>query len=217
MLNFSALLAICAGNSPVNGEFPSQRQVTRHFDIFFGPRLNKRLSKQRWGWWFKTPSCPLWHHCNDACQATLVTKIARSLAVMVSGERQRASQVLYREILYIEIRSWLSIKYTNIHKWPTHFVTYECTKLLCASPTKFYHDSFSFKENTYPVLNQRHISVDIRTAPFFTGASHARSRFSEPTLPQRAACCILSHVTFLLSPPGSFSGEPGLARFLFDI
>ena len=41
---------------------------------------------------------------------------------MVSGERQRASQVLYGEILYIEIRSWLSIKYTNIHKWPTHFL-----------------------------------------------------------------------------------------------
>ena len=52
----------------------------------------------------------------------VVTIIARSLAVMVSGERQRASQVLYGEILYIEIRSWLSIKYTNIHKWPTHFL-----------------------------------------------------------------------------------------------
>ena len=52
----------------------------------------------------------------------LVTIIARSLAIMVSGERQRASQVLYGEILYIEIRSWLSIKYTNIHKWPTHFL-----------------------------------------------------------------------------------------------
>ena len=97
----------------------------------------------------------------------------------------------------------------------TFFVTYECTKLLCVSPTRFYHDSFSFKENTYPVLNQRHISVDIRTAPFFTGANHARSRFSKLTLPQRTACCILSQVTFLLSPPG-FSGEPGLVRFLFD-
>ena len=108
----------------------------------------------------------------------------------------------------------------QIHKYTqmthTFFVTYECTKLLCVSPKRFYHDSFSFKENTYPVLNQRHISVDIRTAPFFTGANHARSRFSKPTLPQRAACCILSQVTFLLSPPGSFSGEPGLARFLFD-
>ena len=32
---FSALLAICAVNSPVSGEFPSQRPVTRSFDVFF--------------------------------------------------------------------------------------------------------------------------------------------------------------------------------------
>ena len=32
---FSALLAICAGNSPVPGEFPAQRPVTRSFDVFF--------------------------------------------------------------------------------------------------------------------------------------------------------------------------------------
>ena len=61
---FSALLAICAGNSPVSGEFPAQRPVTRSFDIFFDLRLNKRLSKQPWGWWFETPSCPLWRQCN---------------------------------------------------------------------------------------------------------------------------------------------------------
>ena len=24
----------------------------------------KRLSKQRWGWWFETPPRPLWRHCN---------------------------------------------------------------------------------------------------------------------------------------------------------
>ena len=35
METFSALLAICAGNSPVTGEFPSQRPVTRSFDVFF--------------------------------------------------------------------------------------------------------------------------------------------------------------------------------------
>ena len=43
---FSTLLAICAGNSPVIGEFPTQRPVTRSFDVFFDLRLNKRLSKQ---------------------------------------------------------------------------------------------------------------------------------------------------------------------------
>ena len=41
METFSALLAICAGNSPVPGEFPSQRPVTRSFDVFFDLCLNK--------------------------------------------------------------------------------------------------------------------------------------------------------------------------------
>ena len=62
---FSALLAIYAGNSPVTGEFPAQRPVTRNFDVFLDLSLNKQLSKQSWGWWFETPSRPLWRHCND--------------------------------------------------------------------------------------------------------------------------------------------------------
>ena len=41
---FSALLAICAGNSTVTGGFPTQRPVTWIFDVFFNLRLNKRLS-----------------------------------------------------------------------------------------------------------------------------------------------------------------------------
>ena len=64
MEKFSALLTLCAGNSPVPGEFPSQRPVTRSFDVFFDLRLNQRLSKQWWGWWFETLQCPLWRHCN---------------------------------------------------------------------------------------------------------------------------------------------------------
>ena len=46
------------------GEFPAQRPVTQSFDVFFDLRLNKRLSKQPWGWWFETPSWSLWRHCN---------------------------------------------------------------------------------------------------------------------------------------------------------
>ena len=61
---FSALLAICAGNSPVTGEFPAQRPVTRSFDVFFDLCLNKRLSKHWQGWWIETPSRPLWRHSN---------------------------------------------------------------------------------------------------------------------------------------------------------
>ena len=45
------------------GELPSQRPVTRSFDVF-DLHLHKRLSKQSWGWWFETPSCSLWRHCN---------------------------------------------------------------------------------------------------------------------------------------------------------
>ena len=64
METFSALLAICAGNSPVSGEFPAQRPVTRSFDVFFDLRLGGRLSKHSWGWWLETPSCPLWRQSN---------------------------------------------------------------------------------------------------------------------------------------------------------
>ena len=60
METFSALHAICAGNSPVTGEFPAQRPVTRSFDVFSDLRLNKRLSKKSRGWWFETPLHPLW-------------------------------------------------------------------------------------------------------------------------------------------------------------
>ena len=46
------------------GEFPTQRPVTRSFDVLVDLRLNKRLSKQSWGWWFETISFPLWRHRN---------------------------------------------------------------------------------------------------------------------------------------------------------
>ena len=69
METFSELLAICAGNSPVPGEFPAQRPVTRSFGVFFDLRLNKWLRKQSWGLWFETLSRPLWRHCNELYSA----------------------------------------------------------------------------------------------------------------------------------------------------
>ena len=64
METFSALLALCEGNSPVTGEFPSQRPVTRIFDVFFDLRMNTRLTKQWRCRWFETPPRSLWRHCN---------------------------------------------------------------------------------------------------------------------------------------------------------
>ena len=60
METFSALLA---------GEFPAQRLS---FDVFFDLRLNKRLSKHSWGWWFETQSSSLWRHCNDAILTSML-------------------------------------------------------------------------------------------------------------------------------------------------
>ena len=51
---FTALLALCAGNSPVTGEFPAQRPVTQSFDVFFdlGWVINREagdlLSRSLW-------------------------------------------------------------------------------------------------------------------------------------------------------------------------
>ena len=71
METFSALLAFCAGNSPVTGEFPAQGPVTRSFDGFFDLSLSKRLNKQSRRRWFETPSCSLWRHCNDMAPGQL--------------------------------------------------------------------------------------------------------------------------------------------------
>ena len=62
--HFPALLVLCVGNSPVTSKLPTQRPVTRSFDVSFKMRLNKRLSKQSWGWWFDMPSRLLWRHRN---------------------------------------------------------------------------------------------------------------------------------------------------------
>ena len=89
---FSTLLAFCAGNSSITGEFPSQRPVSRSFDVFFDLRLNKRLSKQSWRWWFETPSRSLWHHCNGFMWR-LVVCVAVSVNALSSPSEPEANDV----------------------------------------------------------------------------------------------------------------------------
>ena len=62
---FSELLDLCAGNSSVTGEFPSQGPLTRSFDVFFYLCLNERFSKPSWGWWLETSRGSLCRHCNE--------------------------------------------------------------------------------------------------------------------------------------------------------
>ena len=51
METFSALVAICAGNSSVTGEFPAQRPVTQSFDVFFDLRINGWVNNCEAGDW----------------------------------------------------------------------------------------------------------------------------------------------------------------------
>ena len=76
METFSALLALCEGNSPVTGEFPTQRPVTLSFDVFFDLSMNKWLSKQSRRWWFDTTSRPLWRHRNGEHWAAKPTQLS---------------------------------------------------------------------------------------------------------------------------------------------
>ena len=82
--NISALLTIYARNSPVTGEFPAQRPVMRSFDAFFDLRPNERLSKQSWGWWFETPSRPLWRHCNGSKTVKAMEEVRVPITTLIA-------------------------------------------------------------------------------------------------------------------------------------
>ena len=101
METFSALLAICVGNSPVPDEFPAQRPVTRSFDVFFDLHPNKQLSKQWWGCWFETPSWSLWRHRNGICG--------------VIGNQSGLEQVTF---LYNWNSNWSPCLYWKLHRVP---------------------------------------------------------------------------------------------------
>ena len=50
---------------PVNSPHKDQWRGDLVFSLICA--LNKRLSKQSWGWWFETPTRSLWRHCNVTC------------------------------------------------------------------------------------------------------------------------------------------------------
>ena len=79
--------------SPVNS--PHKGQWRGALMFFFYLRLNKRLRKQSWGWWFETPSRPSWHHRNGKLAIALPsTRISQSLIAFESLIHQKLSQKL---------------------------------------------------------------------------------------------------------------------------
>ena len=140
METFSALLAICAGNSPVPGEFPTQRPVTRSFDVLFDLRLNKRLSNQSCGWWFETPSCSLWRHRNE-----------------FSSKWPSQNSCIYVEIMHYDCNlSWGNVV-INGGTGGCHNDNLRCRhwRQSCHPSCEFWVFSFEFRVEHIPALCQR--------------------------------------------------------------
>ena len=97
---------------PLCGEFtghrriPSQRPVTRIFDVFFHLPLNKWLSKHPRRRWFQTQSGSIWRHCNvmvdnlpvhynDVIMSTIayqITSLTIVYLTVYSGADQRTNK-----------------------------------------------------------------------------------------------------------------------------
>ena len=94
------------------GEFTGPRWISRtkasdaELWCFFDLRLNKRLSKQPWGWWFETLSWWLWRHCNDLFQ-NMVVKWTIYAAAISSYHHQSSGilrLLLKRELHVTDLR-----------------------------------------------------------------------------------------------------------------
>ena len=110
----------CTGNSPVSCEFPSQRPVTRSFDVFYDLPLNKRSSKQSRRRWFEMPSRSLWRNHNGCnCIPLGIFTIT-----LTSYERQplvqQGAYVKYKEhVKAVALCEWNpSVIGDFPHKWP---------------------------------------------------------------------------------------------------
>ena len=106
--NIFRVTCICAVISTVAGEFPSQRPVTRSYGVFFDLRLNKRLSKQTWGWWFETQSLPLWRHCNDLGWPRITHAITTTKFITYNRSPSPSS---YRISHHMSSKVWEEITY----------------------------------------------------------------------------------------------------------
>ena len=134
METFSALQALCAGNSPVTSELPTQRPVTRRFDVFVDLRMNKRLSKHSWGWWFETPSESLQRHCNglskDMSDGQHTYNVCNSMCIykmlLCSSQKTWTCSMLiyYILCLNISLETWTQIVWHQVYNM--HRVLKQC-------------------------------------------------------------------------------------------
>ena len=150
METFSALLAICAENSPVHGEFPTQRPVTRSFDVFFHLRLNKGLSKKLWGRWFETLSCSLWSHRNVKAADHLAMQGAGSIFLSLAQSKLRLCSANHKACYfsnlacdYLGIVWAYSVKETENGPWYLTVILF----------TSLYHNGLTINKQLFSTVS----------------------------------------------------------------
>ena len=104
METFSTLLALCAGISPVTVEFPSQRPVTRSFDVFFGLRLEN-------GWVNNRDAGDLRRHC-----AHCVVTVMKVWFLWTRGT-SLARYFRYICVLYIDFKAFVFFVWHRFLIW----------------------------------------------------------------------------------------------------
>ena len=120
----------------------TQRQVTRSFDVFSYLRLNKRLSKQPWGWWFETPSCSLWRQCFLPVSSAIGPRSTSQWFLRHVMNRLDKSRVfdisnLRRLVFKMEMRSQLEVICNgNFHDIIDKFIMFVC--VCCPVPKLIY-------------------------------------------------------------------------------
>ena len=127
---FSTLLSLCAGNSPATVNSPHRGQWRGALMFFFDLRRNKRLSKQPWGWWFKTPSWSLWRQCIE--QNVLLTLTSMCLYIYMHIDPYVLCISICRCICVIFILFHWFHYLCPRRTWSLalYFVKHYCTKML---------------------------------------------------------------------------------------
>ena len=121
------------------GEFTGYRYITHTMAsdaelwCFLDLRLNKRLSKQWWGWWFETPSRPLWRQRNGlVCKKTTIVtswpgKWFPHYLVLLVDERpvMRGFDFFFYDMIYTLLNKQSSYRWFETSKC-SYDVTSEC-------------------------------------------------------------------------------------------
>ena len=116
---------------PVTGGFPSQRPVTRSFDVFFDLRLNKRLVKQSRRRWFGTPSRSLWRQCNKWRECWYLIQKLNSLRPLLIHWHP-VKFIYVSELAITGSRNGFTPVYANYHTRPCAYQWFQgCACKVC--------------------------------------------------------------------------------------